>query len=196
MTKAKILAWLLLAMRAWIPFAPNADAEAEAARYAAIAETARAVAWGERPVFKGEEEEARAKGALLLLSIASYEGSFSAAVDDGRVTGDGGRSWCLAQVNYPAAPGHTSLIVVNGDFKWSPVADGWTPRDLVTDRVKCFTAAYAIVRTSIRQCGNLSVYTSGSCNAKERKAKERMGRAMAWYAAHGRRELDGMEATR
>lgn len=196
MTKAKILAWLLVAMRAWVPFAPGADPEAEAARYAAIAQTAYDVAWTERPVFKGDEAEARAKGALLLLSIASYEGNYLATVDDGRVSGDGGRSWCLEQVNFPGGLAHTSFVVKDGEFRWSPLADGWTPHDLVTDRTKCFTAAYAIARLSIRQCGNLSIYTSGSCRAKERKAMERMGRATAWYATHGWRELAAMEATR
>lgn len=182
MEKLTIL-WLVTAMRAWVPVAGGGEKEATEARYTAIATDALEVARAEEALFKGQDGEL--KTAVQLLAIARYESDFLATVDDGRKRGDGGKSWCLAQVLFPGDNAHRSLVVENGKYRWSKDAsEGWTGKDLVEDRKKCFTAALAIVRDSYRTCGNLSGYTSGHCSRTEKKALVREGLAKAWFKKH------------
>lgn len=179
----KLTIWLLAAMRAWVPVAGGGEREATEARYASIAADAAATAEAEEPLFKGEHGVA--KTALLLVSVARYESNFLASVDEGRKRGDGGKSWCLTQVLFPGDDAHRSLVVEDGKYRWShDAAEGWTGKDLVDDRRKCFAAALAIARDSYRACGNLSGYTSGHCSRTEKKALIREGLAKAWFKGH------------
>jgi hypothetical protein len=162
-----VTTWLVGAMMAWVPPLHDVDRT----RYEAIAHDLVAVAFDEKeaPAFTGDT--GRAKTALLMASIASFESQYRADVDDGRVTGDHGRSYCLMQVQV-----------------YGKTAEGWTGRDLVTDRTKCFRAALRAIRTSFDWCKDhaledrLSGYTSGSCRDGEPLARNRFWRARAYWA--------------
>jgi hypothetical protein len=162
-----VTTWLVGAMMAWVPPLHDSDRT----RYEAIAKDVVAVVYDEHeaPAFTGEM--GRAKTALLMLAIASFESSYRADVDDGRVLGDHGRSYCLMQVQV---------------FNKTP--EGWTGKDLVTDRTKCFRAALRAIRTSFEWCKDhaledrLAGYTSGSCRDGENLSRYRMWRAKSYWA--------------
>jgi len=207
-------------MRAWMPIAAGLGQAATEARYEAIAadawkategaqlyrgEDCRHVRenatkacpkgeachqWAEAEEQECRVDSARLKSALVLLSVARYESDYRADVDDGRRRGDGGKSWCLAQVLFPEDGFHRSLVVEGGTYRWSKdPTEGWRGRDLVDDRVKCFSAALAIAGESLRTCGNLSMYTSGRCSAKEKKAQVRETPAKVWWAKNPKSSL-------
>lgn len=179
--EAAVVAWLVAAMTSWAP--PDAvtykggrfeSHEARASRYEDTARAVSSVVYrlGYSPITSGES--ARAKDAGLALSIAGYEGGqYALDVDDGTRTGDGGKSFCLMQVN----------------FSWrSRTAQGWTGPDLVgaRNRERCFEAGLDLVRESHEECGNLaspdwlSGYTTGVCQRREPHAAKRMGRFARW----------------
>ncbi len=162
-----VTTWLVGAMMAWVP--PQRDVDRT--RYEAIANDLVSVVYDEQeqPAFTGDA--GRAKTALLMASIASFESGYRADVDDGRTTGDHGRSYCLMQVQ---VVGKTS--------------EGWTGRDLVTDRTKCFRAALKRIRISFDWCKDhaledrLAGYTSGLCRDGEHLSRDRVWRAKAYWA--------------
>ena len=162
-----VATWLVGAMLSWVPPAHDADR----VRYEAIARDIVSVAYdeAEQPIFTGDG--GRAKTALLMASIASFESGFRADVDDGRTTGDHGRSYCLMQVQ---VFGHTT--------------EGWTGHDLVTDRKKCFRAALSRIRYSFEWCKShaledrLSGYTTGLCRDGEHLARDRFFRARSYWS--------------
>jgi hypothetical protein len=84
-----VTTWLVGAMLLWVP--PQRDVDRT--RYESIAQDLVSVVYDEheQPVFTGDG--GRAKTALLMASIASFESGFRADVDDGRTTGDHGRSY-------------------------------------------------------------------------------------------------------
>jgi hypothetical protein len=173
MSTSALTAYLLAAMTTWMPPKEQPEGvEAALRHYEAIAADIAAVALDpeERPVFAGEG--GRAKTALLLASIASLESGFRADVDDGRVRGDHGRSWCLLQVQV-----------------WSKTKEGWRGSDLTKDRQKCITAGLHLVQASYEACPSLplpdrlSVYTVGHCQ-KDPKAENRTLRAIRWMKEH------------
>jgi hypothetical protein len=161
----QIITWLVAAMFAWAP-----ARESERARYTEIATDLAAVTFdeAEAPLFSGES--GRAETALLLASIAAHESTFRKEVDDGRVRGDSGRSWCFMQLH------------VGGGKTF----DGWTGQDLVADRRKCFRAGLHIARWSFHSCTGvpliekLSAYASGSCG-KSAESRQMTTRAMAYF---------------
>ena len=104
-----ITAWLLpfiIAVAApgrpqYIPEAVETKDEGTV-RLSSVAEDIATVVWNEdeRPIFKGGQ--GRARTAAVLLSIILYESSYRKDVDLGigkHARGDGGRSWCLMQIN-------------------------------------------------------------------------------------------------
>ncbi len=161
-----VTTWLVGAMIAWVP--PTHDADR--VRYESIARDLAAVAFdaNEPSAFAGDD--GRAKTALLMASIASFESGYRADVDDGRVTGDHGRSFCLMQVQ---VVGTTS--------------EGWTGHDLTSDRKKCFRAALKRIRISFDWCkahaieDRLAGYTSGLCRDNESLSRNRFWRARAYW---------------
>jgi hypothetical protein len=162
-----VTTWLVGAMIAWVPPLHDSDR----VRYESIAKDLVAVAFDaqEQPVFTGDG--GRAKTALLMASIASVESGDRADVDDGRVTGDHGRSFCLMQVQ---VVGKT--------------AEGWTGQDLTSDRKKCFRAALKRIRISFDWCKDhaiedrLAGYTSGLCRDGEQLARNRFWRARNYWS--------------
>jgi len=162
-----VTTWLVGAMMAWVPPAHDADR----LRYESIAQDLVSVVYddAEQPAFAGAD--GRAKTALLMASIASFESGYRADVDDGRTTGDHGRSYCLMQVQV-----------------FGKTDEGWTGHDLVADRKKCFRAALKRIRISFDWCKShaledrLAGYTSGQCRDGEHLARDRFFRARAYWA--------------
>jgi hypothetical protein len=161
-----LASWVLAAMMTWVPLQQS---DAELARYDAMAHDFAAVALdsSEEPPFSGDL--GRAKTALLMASIASFESGYRADVDDGRTTGDHGHSYCIMQVQ------------VIGKTR-----EGWTGQDLTSDRKKCIRVALRHIRESFRWCqasaqeDRLAGYTVGSCKPNERFSRDRMLRAK-WF---------------
>src|SRR4051794_30812822 len=94
-----LAAYLVSAMTTWTPPQHHPEgATAAAKRYESIALDIATVVSDEKeaPVFAGEH--GRTQTALLLAAIASFESAYRADVDNGRVRGDGGVSWCVMQV--------------------------------------------------------------------------------------------------
>lgn len=175
MAYAMLIGWLLTAMLNWTDV-PEVQQLNESPRLIDIAHDAVMTSFdpAEPPLFKGEL--GRIKTATLLLAIASYESGFRADVDSGDVRGDSGDSWCLMQVKLPGK----WKVVLKGDVYGYSTKEGWSGKDLVEDRKKCFRAALHMARESLRICKNLSVYTSGKCLRNEPAATFRMRRAMSW----------------
>jgi len=184
--KAKLVLWLFTYMNTWnpvsrvtrshVPEAKETLEEAES-RYMAIASAIVDVAYNEKekPVFSGEY--GRGRTASLLASVALFESGYRRDVDFGigRLgRGDGGRSWCMMQINIGTG------TVPDSD----PIVSTWTGKDLVSDRYKCFTAGLHIMRRSMAACASLplryklSAYTTGKCQ-KEAKAESRMLKAFS-----------------
>ncbi len=165
-------AYLLAIMLAALPLerqAPEPPAAA-LARYEAIAAAVAHVAETDEPAFGGTE--GRRRSAVLMLAVSYHESSWRAGVDDGTVRGDGGRSWCLMQVNL--GKGRT--------------LEGWTGPELAADRRRCFGAGLAMLRRSVNACRNshpfdrLAVYASGRCNVGREASRARMRTADRWWA--------------
>lgn len=178
----------------FIPEATESTEETEA-RYYSIASDAMSVAYDpqEKPLFSGSH--GRARTITVLLATDLYESSFRKDVDFGLgklSKGDGGKSWCLNQINLGKADaeGNTPyriIVTVGGGYKFTTKPDeGWSGTDLVQDRKKCFYAALAIIRSSFAATSSLpledrlKVYASGSLDKGEEASRRRMGLAMRW----------------
>jgi hypothetical protein len=169
--------YLLSAMSAWIP--PSAQASLEPAleareRYESIASDLASVVLEDDvpPLFEGPS--GRAQTALVALAVASFESYFRRDVDTGVRTGDQGNSWCLVQIKI-------------GEGK---TREGWTGKDLTTDRKKCFRAGLRMMRGSFLACralpvlDRLSAYAIGSCVREQNESRLRVGRAKAFWTNH------------
>jgi hypothetical protein len=171
-----LVSYLVSAMMSWVPlYAQTAETKEEAlARYESIAQDAAGVAYDdqEAPLFWGPQ--GRTQTALLMLSVASYESSFRKAVDDGTGLGDHGHSFCLMQIR--VGTGVTQ--------------EGWTGKDLVTERTRCFRAALHILRGSFGVCHKLpiedrmSAYATGRCFENAAVSRSRIGRARNYFYNH------------
>ena len=178
-------------------YIPEAQETVEDAtsRYEDIAKDVAYVVWDEdeKPIFHGSR--GRERTAMVLLAVATFESGFRKDVDFGvgkMSKGDGGKSWCLNQVNLGKrdSVGSTpNRIVVNigGGFKITDHQDeGWSGQDLVDDRQKCFHAALSILRSSFASCSRnpmeerLTQYASGHCDQGEDASRKRMGLALRW----------------
>jgi hypothetical protein len=172
-----LVSYLVAAMLAWVPayaHAPLESSEQVLERYESIARDLANVALdeSESPLFTGAD--ARTETALLMLSVASFESSFSKRVDDGIRRGDRGYSYCLMQIHV----GH------------GQTREGWTGQQLIDDRKLCFRAALHILQLSFSVCralpvdDRLSAYASGHCFSEARVSRSRVGRARAWWESH------------
>lgn len=172
-----LVSYLVAAMVAWVPPLAHAPVESAAnvrARYESIAHDLASVVLdeGELPLFSGRD--GRTETALLMLSVASFESSFRKSVDDGIGRGDGGRSYCLMQIHV-------------GD---GITREGWTGRQLIEDRRRCFRAALHILHSSFGAChalpleDRLSAYGTGHCVSDANVSRSRVGRAKAWWTTH------------
>jgi hypothetical protein len=172
-----LVTYLLAAMFAWVPayVHPHPESSADVrARYEAIARDLSSVVLdeSEAPLFDGPN--ARAKTAMLMLSVASFESAFRKAVDDGVQRGDGGRSYCLMQMR-----------VGTGVTR-----EGWSGPQLIQDRRRCFRAALHMLRSSFMMCHSypvedrIAVYATGHCMLDAPISRSRVQRALRWWDAH------------
>jgi hypothetical protein len=120
-----------------------------------------------------DDDDSRIKTAAVMLGIINYESHFSRDVDVGTRKGDGGTSWCLAQINIGKGRIH---IKDDGSVEFGT---GWSGKDLVQDRTKCLKAELAIIRESFKcktddKYARLNLYTSGRCDWGYKESKHRM----------------------
>lgn len=175
-------AWLLSVMLSAVPpgksrFPREAieSAEAGRARYEAIAETVARVAFdeAEKPLYDGPR--ARERTAALLLALAYHESSFRRDVDYGvgPHAHGGGPYHCLLQIR-----------VVDR------TPEGWTGRDLVTDREKCIRAGLHLLQRSRNHCKKqgpdawLRLYASGHCTRGRVAVEKRLDTLARWLKKH------------
>ncbi len=170
-----LITYLIAAMTAWVPIRAQPESQEETmARYESIARDVAAVAFdeAEEPLFPGPD--GRTHTALFMLSIASYESSYRKKVDQGIGRGDNGHSYCLMQIRV-------------GD---GTTREGWTGRQLVTDRKMCFRSALHILHGSFNVCRRLpiedrmSAYATGHCFENAEISRSRVGRARYWWTTH------------
>jgi hypothetical protein len=170
-----LITYLVAAMTAWVPTRAQPESQEQSMeRYESIARDAVAIAFDEteEPLFPGQD--GRAQTALLMLSIASYESGYRKVVDEGIGRGDHGRSYCLMQIRV-------------GD---GTTREGYTGRQLVTDRKMCFRSALHILHGSFNVCHRLpledrmSAYATGHCFENAEISRSRIGRARWWWSAH------------
>jgi hypothetical protein len=209
----QVIAWIVslitsvapIGQKQYIPEATESIEEAEA-RYNSIAFDAMSVAYDpqEKPLFSGSR--GRARTVMVILAASTYESSFRRDVDLGigkLSKGDGGKSWCLNQINLGKADaeGNTPnriVVTPGGGYKFTNnPTEGWGGTDLVQDRQKCFRAALAVIRSSFAATANqplevrLKVYASGRLDRGEEASRRRMGLAMRWMVTKSPNFKDG-----
>lgn len=198
----QLIAWILSFMvtvappgrNTYIPEANETRDDAQA-RYEAIARDVAEVVWdsGERPLFQGPN--GRARTTALILSVMLHESAFRKDVDTGvgkLARGDGGRSWCLMQLNVGAG---RTIAWNKSRYRYArpgdpadEVVDGFSGPMLVQDRRNCIRAGLRGIH-GVR-CGGLPVrewlraYASGSCEKGSTESRRRMDVAISWYNNH------------
>jgi hypothetical protein len=120
----------------------------------------------EEPIWSGPY--GRVATTRLLLAIAWHESNFVKDADVGPCDQkgarcDNGRSFCAAQIQ--VGSGKT--------------AEGWTGKELFSDRTKCFRAALHLARKSFTACRTqpelfrLTAYAAGACDRLTGQARSR-----------------------
>jgi hypothetical protein len=184
MTVEALAAWMLAIMMTSVPpgksrqpAAARETAEEGKARYAAIARAIALVSLDEdeAPLFAGKN--GRAETATLMLAMSRFESTWRRDVDLGigpRSRGAGGKYWCLMQIAVPKGK----------------TPEGWTGRDLVKSRDKCFRRALHILQRGKRVCkkhGGTSFvnhYASGQCTRAKKAVKKRVNLMHRWLKKH------------
>lgn len=185
LTKSIVVTALVQMMAAWAPpdrshaYIPEAKESVEAgrARYATIAESYLEVAFDEqvKPLVGGRQ--ARLRTAAMGLGVALFESGFRRDVHlgIGRLgRGDGGRSWCLMQINIGKGKVPTDHELIGS----------WYGKDLVADTRNCARAGFHLMARSISACAKLpwadrlSAYTTGKCQELEYKSRQRMRKGL------------------
>lgn len=195
--------WMVSRMSSWAPpgrtYIPEAKETPEEGqkRYAEIADAALAVTFdpSESSMFPGKY--GRLRTSALILSIALSESAYRKDVDlnlGKEARGDGGRSWCMVQVQLGApVDGKTPkrIILTKDGFAFSSDKDvGYGGEDLVADRQVCFRVGLHLMRRSFLACRSLpllerlSAYTSGNCEDGHESSKTRVERAIRWMTDH------------
>jgi hypothetical protein len=190
----------------YIPEATETKDDANA-RYASIAQDITTVVWSaeEKPLFRGTN--GRARTTALILSIMLNESGFRKDVDLGvgkHARGDGGRSWCLMQMNLgtgktrpwnqkkyrfakppcqegrPADPRYCDPA--------EEIIEGVTGREMVEARKLCIReglhALHGALCTALPTREWLRAYASGSCDKGSEESRRRMDLAISWYSNH------------
>jgi hypothetical protein len=207
-----LIAWIVSFMVAVAPpgrptYIPEATETRDEAmtRYESIAQDIAEVVWdaNEKPLFQGPN--GRARTAALIMSVMLHESSFRKDVDTGigkMARGDGGKSWCLMQMNIGSGktipwntvkyrfakpvcpPGVTASHCDQPD----EVFTGFPGTLLVQDRKNCIRSGLRLIHGT--RCGGLPVrewlraYASGSCEKGSTESQRRMDTAIAWYSTH------------
>jgi len=200
-----LITYIFAAMLSWIPvrnLTPYGETEDEAkTRLHSIAEDIVAIALdpGEPPVFA--RADGRVKTALLQAAIASMETGYQKFVDDGscnradyradrRGDCDGRHAFSLWQIHV-AGGGYvlledgtlTSRMYASKDVLDAHALVGGA--EMIADRKVAARVAQRIERESLKYHGSLCAYSGESCmDDRHPKAKARLERATAYYAAH------------
>lgn len=147
-------------------------------------------------LFSGEH--GRAKTATLVLAVMTNESGFRKDVDLGvgpYARGDGGRSWCLMQLNIGRKRTIRWNYVQDRVPRWndltSEVFDGYYGSELVSERRLCVSEGLKIMSASMKACHNLPLnrrlagYVIGSCSNPDGYpgSEDRFAKAMRWYNA-------------
>jgi hypothetical protein len=182
-----IFNWLFAMMISVSPISKQAsETESEAtARYESIAQDVIDVAFdeNEKPLFEGDN--GRVKTAALMLGIDYFESNYRKDVDVGSLRGDNEGSWCLAQINL-----NGGKIRINDDGSFNYLSgnsfEGYSGKDLVHDRKKCFKVQIAILRASFKcnvfdENQKLNMYASGFCDRGGFASSKRMGLARSFW---------------
>lgn len=184
----EIVQYLVAAMIAWVP--PHRSShvsetlEEGKARYEQIARDAVKVAYNPEiePLYAGSY--GRARTALDILSVASWESAYSPKVDSGEIRGDVGKSWCFMQINL--GQGKMKIKIKKDKYTY------WSGADLIKDRSRCFRAGLEKMKRSFSACKGLpfddllTSYASGTCisTAGKIKSRQRLRRGRSWMETH------------
>jgi len=142
------------------------------ARYGAIARAIATVSLDPKEASLYGGPDGRAKTAALLLAISYHESHWRRHVDLGlgsRALG-GGRYWCMMQI-----------AVDRGK-----TPEGWTGRQLVQSRDKCFRRGLHILQRGQRYCRNrggtsfINHYASGYCDRGGKAVARRVRTQRRW----------------
>lgn len=197
-----VLVWLLSFMTTMAPldrpqFYPDAKETRDQAqaRYESIAKDIHTVLWNQPALFTGPD--GRAKTAAVMMSIMLHESAFRRDVDFGLGSagrGDGGRSWCLMQIQVGQNKTATWNAKYNRFKQWGDAPEdlvqGWTGDEMVKDRKKCIEAGYRIMKASFEMCKSLpvdqwlDVYAAGSCGSGVPQSRVRMNTGINWFNGH------------
>ena len=170
-TVTNLAIYVFAAMTTWVPMSNHSFYEKEEithSRYESIANTIAEVSLNEdkSPIFNDEDDAInRAKTALLLASIASYESSFKKSVDSCKEGGDNGLAWGLWQT-------HSNK------------------KKTCANRLTAAYIALGMVNRSFKFCSKqhlldkLSIYTDGRCKDNWYRSRSRIMRALSWHQKH------------
>ena len=199
-----LIQYIFAAMIAWTPLQSltsyGETVDQVRARYLAIASdiATGAMSPDEPPLFSGPS--GRARTALLLASIGSFEGGWQRFVEEGdcnkdgfhadrRGNCDGGHAFTSWQIHVP----HGGFLFVNGRLSNTIYASAYSkehPDDVITgqkllaDRKLAIRVAEQLIReTSSRDC-LLCGYSGESSHGAHPKADARLNRAKAYWASH------------
>jgi hypothetical protein len=149
-----------------------------------------------KPLFLGEY--GRVKTAALVAAVMTNESGFRKDVDYGLgpySRGDGGRSWCLMQLNIGKKRTIKWNWVQDRIPKWndleSEIFEGYYGQELVTDRRLCIVEGMKLMSASMKACKRLPLqqrlagYVIGSCSNPDGYpgSEDRFATAMRWYNA-------------
>jgi hypothetical protein len=208
--KELFVAWILTMMTVTAPpsrfeSAATKDAkesvEDASARYREIATDIVEASFQEdvKPAFGGVH--GRAKTALAVAAIFFTESGFRRDVDLGtnhaserkKGLNDFGHSWCMGQLNLGwkmiPDPEHEGGFI---DTSTRKTLEGWTGRDLLSDRRKCIIATITHIRSSLSVCYHLPLaerlaqYARGSCLSA---VGRRMSRAKMFVYARWQKSI-------
>lgn len=164
-----LTAYLYAAMLSWVPLSAHTFRETEpvtTARYLDFAEHLANVALDPNEVPLYDSPSGRAKTALLLASIASFEtGQFDPDVIWCLHSGDGGRAWGPWQTH--ASKERACLSIESAAHQ-----------------------ALEQIRESRRMCASLPVewrlsgFTAGNCRDGHAESARRVNRAMRYWEGH------------
>jgi hypothetical protein len=179
-----ILGVFLALLNQEVPQQMGEKAEQTQARYESVILNTLTIAFDETktPLFDGKQ--GRVRTAATMLAIDVKESNLRRDVDVGSLRGDSNGSWCLAQVNLN---GGKILITPDGSFKYlfGNAVEGWSGHDLVSDRLKCFTAQLSILQSSFKcdvpERHKLTAYASGHCGWAKPESEIRMDLAKKFW---------------
>jgi hypothetical protein len=169
--------------------------EEATARYESIAKDIATVVFDEDEKVITGGDQGRLRMASIILSIILHESGVRKDVDYGlgkQSRGDGGRSWCLMQLQIGKGKTLPWNKVQHRFFlpKDPPeeLAPQYTGEEIIKDRVKCIRSGlHVIVGTACTRYAPgdwLKAYASGSCSGGAEASRSRMNLAIRWFATH------------